>query len=183
MLTGQKLQVFNGECGAESGFVPVSAAAPAMLFSEIEVQKTMQGRDRHRFFRHPGSSRCRRRQSPNRRITDAPTPHFSFHYCLSVLLFNTAAQTVVTVAPRAIVADDHGDPVLRAMLTELTRSQQKLQLGEFQRPYYIDYQLLEVQDYLADAKLGALNRDQSNRSRFVTVSVRIGDYKHRQLFS
>jgi len=39
-----------------------------------------------------------------------------------------------------------------------------------------------VQDYLADAKLGALNRDQSNRSRFVTVSVRIGDYKHDSYF-
>jgi predicted Zn-dependent protease len=54
MLTGQKLQVFNGECGAESGFVPVSAAAPAMLFSEIEVQKTAQGRDRPPILPTPG---------------------------------------------------------------------------------------------------------------------------------
>jgi predicted Zn-dependent protease len=54
MLTGQKLQVFNGECGAESGFVPVSAAAPAMLFSEIEVQKTAQGRDRPPILPPPG---------------------------------------------------------------------------------------------------------------------------------
>ncbi|MBZ5572183.1 MAG: peptidase U62 [Acidobacteriia bacterium] len=39
LLTGEKTDVFNGVCGAESGSVPVSAAAPAMLFSEIEVQK------------------------------------------------------------------------------------------------------------------------------------------------
>lgn len=39
LITGQKTEVFNGFCGAESGFVPVAAAAPAMLFSEIEVQK------------------------------------------------------------------------------------------------------------------------------------------------
>jgi len=39
VLTGDKLDVFNGICGAESGSVPVAAAAPAMLFSEIEVQK------------------------------------------------------------------------------------------------------------------------------------------------
>ena len=39
LLTGEKTEVFNGICGAESGNVPVSAAAPAMLFSEIEVQK------------------------------------------------------------------------------------------------------------------------------------------------
>jgi predicted Zn-dependent protease len=39
MLTGEKTDIFNGICGAESGQVPVAAAAPAMLFSEIEVQK------------------------------------------------------------------------------------------------------------------------------------------------
>lgn len=39
LLTGEKIDVFNGICGAESGQVPVAAAAPAMLFSEIEVQK------------------------------------------------------------------------------------------------------------------------------------------------
>jgi predicted Zn-dependent protease len=32
-VTGEKTEVFNGICGAESGSVPVSAAAPAMLFS------------------------------------------------------------------------------------------------------------------------------------------------------
>jgi TldD protein len=39
LLTGDKTEIFNGICGAESGQVPVAAAAPAMLFSEIEVQK------------------------------------------------------------------------------------------------------------------------------------------------
>jgi TldD protein len=39
VVTGDKTDVFNGVCGAESGQVPVAAAAPAMLFSEIEVQK------------------------------------------------------------------------------------------------------------------------------------------------
>lgn len=31
--------VFNGTCGAESGWVPVSAVAPSILVSEIEVEK------------------------------------------------------------------------------------------------------------------------------------------------
>jgi TldD protein len=39
LVTGEKSDVFNGICGAESGQVPVSAVAPPMLFSEIEVQK------------------------------------------------------------------------------------------------------------------------------------------------
>jgi predicted Zn-dependent protease len=46
LLTGDKVTVFNGECGAESGVVPVAAAAPAMLLSEIEVQKRAHGLDR-----------------------------------------------------------------------------------------------------------------------------------------
>jgi TldD protein len=45
-LTGATQQVFNGVCGAESGQVPVAAAAPSMLFSEIEVQKKQRGTDR-----------------------------------------------------------------------------------------------------------------------------------------
>jgi len=41
--TGDKTSVFNGVCGAESGSVPVAAAAPAMLFKTIEVQKRKYG--------------------------------------------------------------------------------------------------------------------------------------------
>jgi TldD protein len=43
LATGDKSEVFNGECGAESGTVPVSAVAPAMLLSEMETQKQTQG--------------------------------------------------------------------------------------------------------------------------------------------
>jgi len=43
LATGDKYEVFNGECGAESGTVPVSAVAPAMLMSSMETQKQAQG--------------------------------------------------------------------------------------------------------------------------------------------
>jgi hypothetical protein len=36
-------EVFNGYCGAESGSVPVSAVAPAILTGQIEVQKKQKG--------------------------------------------------------------------------------------------------------------------------------------------
>ncbi|HSB16179.1 MAG TPA: metallopeptidase TldD-related protein [Bryobacteraceae bacterium] len=38
--------VFNGYCGAESGSLPVSAVAPSLLVSEIEIQKKEKGQDR-----------------------------------------------------------------------------------------------------------------------------------------
>jgi TldD protein len=43
VATGDRSEVFNGECGAESGTVPVSAVAPAMLVSEMETQRQPQG--------------------------------------------------------------------------------------------------------------------------------------------
>jgi len=44
--TGDTTSVFNGICGAESGSVAVSAASPAMLFSDMEVQKRKYGDER-----------------------------------------------------------------------------------------------------------------------------------------
>src|SRR5256885_12920449 len=46
MVTGDKQFIFNGICGAESGSIPVSAVAPAMLFSEVEVQRRKQEHER-----------------------------------------------------------------------------------------------------------------------------------------
>lgn len=54
VLTGDTEQVFNGICGAESGQVPVAAAAPAMLFSEVEVQKRAKGTQRPPILPPPG---------------------------------------------------------------------------------------------------------------------------------
>jgi predicted Zn-dependent protease len=39
VATGDRVETFNGVCGAESGPVPVSASSPALLVSEVEVQK------------------------------------------------------------------------------------------------------------------------------------------------
>jgi TldD protein len=45
IATSDKTEVFNGYCGAESGSVPVSAVSPAILISEIEIEKTSSGQD------------------------------------------------------------------------------------------------------------------------------------------
>jgi len=53
-ITGDKQDVFNGVCGAESGWVPVSAVAPSMLFSEMEVQKRAKSHTRPPILAPPG---------------------------------------------------------------------------------------------------------------------------------
>jgi predicted Zn-dependent protease len=55
MATSDKSEVFNGECGAESGTIPVSAVAPAMLVSEMETQKQAQGTARPPILAIPGA--------------------------------------------------------------------------------------------------------------------------------
>jgi predicted Zn-dependent protease len=53
LATSDKPEVFNGYCGAESGQVPVSASSPAILVSEIEIQKKQHSQDRPPFLGRP----------------------------------------------------------------------------------------------------------------------------------
>jgi predicted Zn-dependent protease len=46
LATGDRPQAFNGFCGAESGYVPVSTVAPAVLVGEIELQRVAQAFER-----------------------------------------------------------------------------------------------------------------------------------------
>ena len=45
LAASNKVDVFNGYCGAESGRVPVSASSPELLVSEVEVQKKAQSQE------------------------------------------------------------------------------------------------------------------------------------------
>ncbi len=74
------------------------------------------------------------------------------------------------------------DPVLRAMLAELERSKEKLQLKEMQRPYYIEYSISDLQAYSADATLGALRLEQGQHVRLLRAVVRIGNYTQDSYF-
>ncbi len=42
IATSDHLSIFNGFCGAESGYIPVSTIAPDVLMTEIEIQRTMK---------------------------------------------------------------------------------------------------------------------------------------------
>jgi hypothetical protein len=46
VAAGDTPEIFNGFCGAESGYVPVSAVSPAILTTQIEVQKKSKSSDR-----------------------------------------------------------------------------------------------------------------------------------------
>ena len=55
LATGDRPEVFNGYCGAESGTVPVSAVSPSILVSEIEIEKKAKSQDRPPLLPEPTS--------------------------------------------------------------------------------------------------------------------------------
>ena len=69
------------------------------------------------------------------------------------------------------------DPVLRAMSLELQRSKEQLRLENMQRPYYVEYSIVDRETYGVEAAFGAVRQESRRRMRFIDAIVRIGDYK------
>ncbi|MGA8743692.1 MAG: metallopeptidase TldD-related protein [Terracidiphilus sp.] len=90
----------------------------------------------------------------------------------------SAALFVPQVATAQVTrAEAEKDPVLKAMLDELDRSMAHLQLPGFEKPYFIEYRVEDVQDFETRASYGAGEGTQRGHARIARISVRVGDYK------
>jgi len=69
------------------------------------------------------------------------------------------------------------DHTLEAMRDELHRSRDRLQIPGLERPYLIEYRLLDLDMRTVSASFGALLSSTTSRNRFMSVEVRVGDYK------
>lgn len=56
VATDDKPGIFNGVCGAESGWVPVSAVSPSLLLESIEIERSAHDRDKPPLLPAPGAS-------------------------------------------------------------------------------------------------------------------------------
>ena len=54
LAASDRTDVFNGYCGAESGWVPVSAVSPSILTAKIEIQKRQKSSARPPLLPPPG---------------------------------------------------------------------------------------------------------------------------------
>lgn len=52
---GETSEIFNGLCGAESGYIPVSAVSPSLLVTQVEVQKKSKSQERPPILPRPDS--------------------------------------------------------------------------------------------------------------------------------
>src|SRR2546426_496065 len=89
--------------------------------------------------------------------------------CTLLLVTATAAVHSQTVAVSS-------DPVMRAMTDELERSVKELQFKDLDKPYFIQYVILDQERYRASATFGALTSSDTSQGRIVQAQVRVGDY-------
>ena len=80
-----------------------------------------------------------------------------------------AAENDSPAAPGTLTAEAHpaaaaGDPLLEALLVELGRSKAQLKMDQVQAPYYIEYRVHEISEYIGEAAFGA-SREGSGCTR------------------
>jgi len=92
------------------------------------------------------------------------------------------ARTVSGVAaaaaarPQAPVPDSETDQTLRAMHDEMERARTRLQLPGVDKPFYVEYRLLDLDVRSVTSSFGSLVASSTTRNRFMSVDVRVGGY-------
>jgi predicted Zn-dependent protease len=181
MITGDDYDLFNGTCGAESGWVPVSAVSPSILVSEIEVEKKFKEQNRPPVLPSPGHESSPQSLQEFSLEPSAESDHdlnhdpqrnsaFLFQYPPSELI-EAAAQQNSPSQERALE-----DPVFGAMLDELERTKEKLKMENLDKPYYVEYTVTDFERFELDASFGTTNRKHEDRDRYLMVDLRVGDY-------
>jgi predicted Zn-dependent protease len=99
-----------------------------------------------------------------------------FH--LTRALFAAAILPLVLVpVSRAQQKTDATDHTLQAMRDELERSRTRMAIPGLEKPYFIEYRLLDLDVRTITASFGALVSSTTTHNRFMDVNIRVGDYK------
>ena len=92
-----------------------------------------------------------------------------FSLSLTITFFSLAFAFAQTAA-------NESDTVLKAMQDELQRSISKLVIQGQEKPYFIEYEAMDVKSFTATAAFGGLMYAQRNHGRAMMVDVRVGGY-------
>ena len=103
----------------------------------------------------------------------------SFATFVAVAFF-TLGAIGTTFAPASVAQQwpaAGSDHTLEAMRAELQRSKADLQLPGQQKPFFIEYRLVDLDVRTITASFGALVSSTTTHNRFMDVGIRVGDYK------
>jgi TldD protein len=86
------------------------------------------------------------------------------------------SASVSAAAPQAAVPESESDKTLHAMHDEMERARTRLQLPGVEKPFYLEYRLMDLDVRAVTSSFGALISTSTTRNRFMSVDVRVGDY-------
>ncbi|MGH9561617.1 MAG: hypothetical protein ACRD3S_09200, partial [Terracidiphilus sp.] len=90
----------------------------------------------------------------------------------AALLLSFASVRAIAQAP---VPESEKDLTLHAMHDEMERARERLVLPGAEKPFYIEYRLLDLDIRSISASFGAVLSDSVSKSRFMSVDVRVGN--------
>lgn len=99
------------------------------------------------------------------------------HLRLAASVLLLAGSVAAVALPQQTRAEAEKDPVLSAMLAELDRSTSQLQLKGFDKPFFIQYRIEDIDDFQTRADFGASLGNDRRHQRVARVTVRVGNYK------
>lgn len=76
-----------------------------------------------------------------------------------------------------VLAGEDTDVVIAAMKDEMARSMKSLQIEKMEKPYFLEYTILDVRQMDIQAGFGSLTISESGRNRTLKVDLRVGDYQ------
>ena len=94
-----------------------------------------------------------------------------------VTLILVLAGPLAGWADEAVERELERDVVLRALVDELERGRDGLELEDLERPYFIEYALLDAYGAHTSAELGAVTRRGEGHHRWMRADVRVGSYE------
>jgi hypothetical protein len=91
-----------------------------------------------------------------------------FTFCFLLLLpFSFKAETGTAET----------DIVIKAMQDEMKRSMKSLKIEKMEKPYYLEYTIVDLRQISIEAGFGALLKSGESHQRILKVGVRVGDYR------
>lgn len=170
---GDDLAVFNGTCGAESGWVPVSAASPSILVSTIEIEKRTRAQSRPPILDPPLLKTSKSQQVEKSKSQNVETPKHGNAKTRGKAEAERSNFDFSTFRP----SDSCDDIMMKAMADELQRGMANLALEDLPRPYFIQLNAQDRFSFSMRAAYGGLLNSDDNRLRLVSGRVRVGSYE------
>jgi predicted Zn-dependent protease len=89
---------------------------------------------------------------------------------------NAKQPNAPVAVAQAAVPETEKDQTLRAMHDEMERSRTRLKIEGVDKPYYVEYRLLDFDFKTISSSFGSLVNSNTSRNRAMSIDVRIGDY-------